>query len=132
MRRLVFAAAGSLIVALSTTTGAAEKSAIGRKIENFKLQDFRGAAHELAEWADRDLVVVAFLGTECPVAKLYGPRVAHLAARYEPKNVAFVAIDANQQDTLAEMGQYARVSRIDFPFLKDPANAVADQFGAVR
>ena len=76
--------------------------------------------------------MVAFLGTECPVAKLYGPRLAELAGRYEPKKVGFVAIDANQQDSLAEMGQHARVSKIEFPFLKDPANAVADQFGAVR
>src|SRR5262245_35964875 len=109
MRRLILAAAVTLLVALlSTPARAEEKSAIGRKIENFKLQDYRGAAHDLAEWADRDLVVVAFLGTECPVARLYGPRLADLAGRYEPRKVAFVAIDANQQDTLAEMGQYAR------------------------
>lgn len=109
-----------------------EKSPIGRKIENFKLQDFRGAAHELKDLADQKIVVVAFLGTECPLAKLYGPRLAELAARYGAQQVVFVAIDSNQQDTLAEMAQYARVSKIDFPFLKDPANAVADTFGAVR
>ena len=100
-----------------------EKSSIGKKIDSFKLQDFRGAAHELAGLKDRELVVVAFLGTECPLAKLYGPRLAELAKQYEPRLVAFVAIDANQQDTLAEMAQYARVSKIEFPFLKDPANA---------
>jgi peroxiredoxin len=111
---------------------AEEKSAIGRTIENFKLQDFRGATHELKEWADRDIVVVAFVGTECPVAKLYGPRLAELAGRYEAKKVGFVAIDSNRQDTLADLAQYARVSKIDFPLLKDPSNAVADQFGAER
>src|SRR5262245_35770447 len=124
----------SLLLTLSCAVGAHadEKSAIGRKIQNFKLQDFRGAGHELAAWADRDIVVVAFVGTECPVAKLYGPRLAELAAQYEPKKVGFVAIDSNQQDTLAEMAQYARVSKIEFPLLKDPANAIADQFGAER
>jgi thiol-disulfide isomerase/thioredoxin len=132
MRRSFVTLAMVIAAAFPAGLRAAEKPSIGRKIENFKLQDFRGAAHELKEWADRDIVVVAFLGTECPVAKLYGPRLAELARRYEPQQVAFVAIDANQQDTLAEMAQYARVAKIDFPFLKDPANAVADQFVAER
>ena len=96
------------------------------------MQDFRGAAIDLDQWKDRDLVVVAFVGTECPLAKLYGPRLAELAQQYEPKKVGFVAIDSNAKDTLAEMAHYARVSKIEFPFLKDPANSVADLFGALR
>src|SRR6266478_4423928 len=132
MRCLSVTLALSLALICAAGARAEEKSAIGRKIENFKLQDFRGAAHELAGWADRDIIVVAFVGTECPVAKLYGPRLAELAAQFEARKVGFVAIDSNQQDTLAEMAQYARVSKIEFPFLKDPANAVADQFAAER
>jgi thiol-disulfide isomerase/thioredoxin len=111
---------------------AEETSPIGRTIEGFRLHDCLGALRDLKEWNDRELVVVAFLGTECPLARLYGPRLAELAAAYGPKNVAFLAIDANQQDTLSEMAQYARVSKIEFPFLKDPGNVVADAFGAVR
>lgn len=122
----------ALAVHLPSMAKAEEKSPIGKKIDNFQLQDFRGAAQELASLKGSDLVVVAFLGTECPLARLYGPRLAELARQYESKKVAFLAIDANQQDTLAEMAQYARVSKIEFPFLKDPAGAVADQFGAVR
>ncbi|MBS0263137.1 MAG: redoxin domain-containing protein [Planctomycetes bacterium] len=111
---------------------AAEPSVLGKEIANFQLTDFRGATHDLAEFKDRDLVVVAFLGTECPLARMYGPRLAELAIQFERQKVAFLAIDANQQDTLAEMAQYARTARLEFPFLKDPANAVADQFAAVR
>jgi thiol-disulfide isomerase/thioredoxin len=121
-----------LAVCFADPVWADEKPAIGKQIDGFKLTDFRGAAHQLAGFKDRELVVVAFLGTECPLAKLYGPRLAELAGQYEPKKVAFIAIDANQQDTLAEMAQYAKVANIEFPFAKDPANAVADQFGAVR
>lgn len=119
------------LVSLSAVQ-AAEKSPIGQKVDLFKLRDFRGAEHDSASWNQNDLTVVAFLGTECPLAKLYGPRLVELAAKYESKKVGFVAIDANQQDTLAEMAQYARTSKMEFPFLKDPANAVADSFGAVR
>jgi thiol-disulfide isomerase/thioredoxin len=132
MRRFVFVLTIALAACCTFKLAADENSPIGRKIEDFSLHDCLGASRDLEEWNDRELVVVAFLGTECPLARLYGPRLAELAAAYEPKKVGFLAIDANQQDTLAEMAHYARVLKIEFPFLKDPANAVADSFGAVR
>ncbi|MDB5384858.1 MAG: Peroxiredoxin [Planctomycetaceae bacterium] len=132
MRLLVLIMVSGVVLSLTGVSIAADPVQLGRKIEGFQLQDFRGASQALADFKDRELVVVAFLGTECPLAKLYGPRLAELAGQYGPKNVGFIAIDANQQDTLAEMGHYARVSKIEFPFLKDPSNSVADLFGAVR
>ena len=124
----------TLVVTLTCVgvISAAEKTQIGQKVPPFKLRDFRGAEHDSTNWNQNELIVVAFLGTECPLAKLYGPRLAELATKYESKKVAFVAINANQQDTLVEMAQYARVAKMNFPFLKDPSNIVADAFGAVR
>jgi hypothetical protein len=55
-----------------------------------------------------------------------------LAHEYADRGVAVVGIDANQQDSLAEIAHYARVHHVEFPLLKDPGNRVADQFGAVR
>jgi thiol-disulfide isomerase/thioredoxin len=107
-------------------------SPIGRKIDGFKLHGVGGAVYDFAESKESEFLVVSFLGTECPLAKLYGPRLAELHSQYATKKVAFVAIDANEQDTLAEMAQYARVSKIEFPFLKDAGNLVADVFGAAR
>ncbi len=107
-------------------------SPLGKTIANFKLQDFRGAWHALDDYSDKQLVVVVFLGTECPLAKLYAPRLMELAKEYEPRGAAFVGIDSNEQDSLAEIAHYARVHKFDFPLLKDPGNVVADQFGAVR
>ena len=135
MRNFLLTLLLGLAICLPGRAGAEEKAAkspIGRKIEIFKLQDFRGAAIDLDHWQDRDLVVVAFVGTECPLAKIYGPRLAELASQYDSKKVGFVAIDSNEQDTLAEMAHYARVAKIEFPVLKDPANAVADMFDAIR
>lgn len=132
MRRIGLAIALMITAHLSPSALAVDPVPVGGKIDNFKLHDFRGAEFDSSVNAQNELVVVTFLGTECPLAKLYGPRLAELAAKYAPKKVAFVAIDSNQQDTLAEMAQYARVSKIEFPFLKDPANHVADLFGAQR
>ncbi len=78
-----------------------------------------------------DLVVV-FLGCDCPVARLVAPRLARLSRQFEPQDVAFLAIDANSQDSLSKLAQFARTHDIPFPVLKDVGNVVADQFGAVR
>jgi peroxiredoxin/mono/diheme cytochrome c family protein len=116
---------------LLATTGE-NSSRIGKQIDEFQLPDYLGTKHSLADWKDKPAIVVAFLGTECPLARLYAPRLADLAARYEKQGVQFVAIDANQQDSLAKLTKYARDSKIDFPLLKDLGNRVADQFGATR
>ncbi len=99
---------------------------------DFALQDYLGAEHKLSDWQDKELVVVVFLGTECPLAKLYGSRLADVAKEYEPDGVQFVGINSNQQDTLRDIGHYAEQQKIEFPLLKDSAHVVADQFGAER
>ncbi len=91
------------------------RTAIGRKIENFTLEDYRGRKRSLADWADSKLVVVAFLGTECPLANLYVPRLTELAADFESKGVAFVGINANQQDSITEVAAHAQRHKIPFP-----------------
>lgn len=109
-----------------------EVTPIGKLIEKFELSDYLGARHSLNEWKEKKAVVVVFVGTECPLAKVYGRRLAELAERYEPKGVQFVAINSNQQNSLAEIAHFAQRHKIDFPILKDPGGSVADQFGAVR
>ena len=74
MRMFVLSAA----LLLAGTSTAAEKSPIGRKVDPFTLKDHRGKEHSLADLQDRKLVVLAFLGVECPLAKQYAPRLANL------------------------------------------------------
>lgn len=104
---------------------------VGRKIDNFTLKSHFGKEYSLADFANRDVVVVAFVGAECPLARLYGPRLAELAEQW-PDKVAIVGIDSNQQDSLQEIGSYAARHDIKFPILKDTGNVVADRFGAER
>lgn len=107
-------------------------SPLGRKIDDFSLADFRGRIWSLAEFADRKLVVVLFTGTECPLANAYAPRIEELHQKYSARGVALMAIDANQQDSLTEMAQVVKQHKLTFPFLKDPGNKIANQFGAER
>src|SRR5262249_43001327 len=115
----------TLVVA--ATASAADPSAL-----DFSLPDFRGKQHQLSDYRDQQLVVIAFLGTECPLAKLYGAKLAKLAGGYGPRGVAFLGIDSNQKDSLTEIAASARQHSIEFPLLKDLENKVADQFAAQR
>ncbi len=55
----------------------------------FTLNDHRGAVVQSEQFADAKCLVVAFLGTECPLAKLYGPRLQALASEFEPQGRSF-------------------------------------------
>jgi len=60
------------------------------QVDNFTLPDYLGANHSLEDWRDKRAVVVVFLGTECPLAKLYGkepPPLKITDARGVDKNV---------------------------------------------
>ncbi len=106
-------------------------SPVGKQVADFTLPDHHGNAHSLAELQGKP-VVLAFLGVDCPLAKNYAPRLNELAAQYADQGVAFVGIDANVQDSLSEIGNYAKAFDLKFPVLKDNNNVVADKLGAVR
>lgn len=124
-------AAIAIVMAAIASTGAAQ-SPLGRKLEAFQLHDARGKKYELADFRDSKLVVLAFLGTECPLAKRYGQRLGQLADEYEPRGVSFIGLNANVQDSVSEMAAFVRDHDIRFPLLKDLANQVADSVGAER
>ena len=134
MKKCFFALAllFSLCVGTQSRLHAQEKSPIGSKVSNFTLKDYRGKTHSLKDYQDRKFVVIAIVGTECPLVKLYGSRLADLSERYGRKGVGFIGINANVQDNITEIATYARRHKIEFPILKDLGNAVADKLGAIR
>ncbi len=70
LRSRLFAAAviGCLgMSAIAQGGDVTSSSVLGRKAENFTLNDFYGKSHSLADFKDKKVVVLAFLGTECPL-----------------------------------------------------------------
>ncbi len=135
MRRVLLPLSVALVAVAALTANAAEDetpSPIGKKVESFSLRDYRGKMRSLDEWKDSKLLVIAFVGAECPLAKVYAPRLESLSQEFQSKGVAFVAIDSNVQDSLTEVGDYARIHKLTLPVLKDTGNQIADQLGAVR
>jgi len=129
-RNLILSSSIGLALLLAATALAAANP--GRQIAEFQLPDHQGKEHALADFSDRDFVVVAFLGTECPLAKLYAARLQKIADDYDDRGVSVVGVMPNAQDSLAEIGAFVRQHDLKFPVLKDRRNEVADQFGAER
>lgn len=107
-------------------------TAFGKPIPDFKLTDAQGREWTLEELAGPKGTVLAFLGTQCPLAKQYSARLVALEKDYRERGIHVVAIDSNIQDSLQEMGAHAKRFQWSMPFLKDPNQLVADHCGATR
>lgn len=128
----VSAVIGSVSAFAAPPSKEPEASPVGRVIGDFTLADVRGKEHALRDFAQRKVLVVAFVGVECPLVRQYAGRLVEFAKAYDDRDVGVIAINSNQQDSLAELGHFERTFKIEFPLLKDPGNVVADQFGAER
>ena len=101
-------------------------------IDDFALPDAGGVTHRLGDWHDRPLVVVVFLSADCPLSKLYAPRLLELEREFGPRGVAFAGIFPNASDTSAAIKRFGQEHRIGFPLLRDDGARIADRFGATR
>ena len=101
-------------------------------VKDFSLPTHRGVNWSLHEIPADHLVVVAFLGTECPLARLYGQRLEQLQDEFKDHGVTIVGIDSNVQDSLAEITAFVARHHLTIPILKDAGNRIADQFQAER
>src|SRR5262245_3846260 len=119
-------------LALALMASTAYAAEIGGRVDSFTLPDTYGRDRSSEEFKDSKVLVVAFVGAECPLARLYGSRLQELSDQYAPQGVAFVGIDANSQDSLTDLTGYGRMYGVKFPLLKDRDGSVADKFGAVR
>lgn len=117
-----------LFASLSSTVLASDAA----KFDQIELSDTYGNAKKLGELKGSQLTVVAFLGTECPLAKLYGPRLRELATRFDGDKVRFIGVNSNVQDSLTEVAAYVNRARIEFPMLLDTEHKLADLLKAER
>jgi peroxiredoxin len=135
--------AGALILALvlawqaTSGTAAADEArsalALGAKAPNGgSLRDLRGNRRSLHDFKGYHAVVVAFLGTECPIANLYLPRLLELEKTSRPKQVQFLAVYANEHEDLDKVAIHAADHDLPFPVLKDFGQKLADSLGADR
>ena len=91
-----------------------------------------GKKHALADLKDKAVVVVVFTCNSCPVAGDYEPRILALAKQYAGESVGFVAVNVNTgpDDALPAMTARAAKRKYPFPYLYDPTQKIARDYGA--
>ena len=122
---------GFVLIALGLVQSVYSDDQMAQRAAAFELQDLQGRPMALEAKA-KHLTVVCFLGTECPLAKLYAGRLQILSETFKDQNVRFVGINSNRQDSADELAQFAKSQGITFPVGKDFDNVVADKFNVVR
>lgn len=120
---LTAAACGVLLTSMASAAAA-------EPVAEFSGITFRGQPWTLED-QDSKLVVLAFLGTECPLAKLYGPRLQQIQDQFGD-DVTIVGVNSNRQDSITEISAWVARHNIRYPVLKDAGNRIADLLHAER
>lgn len=139
-RRFVSAALVTLSLLLVSPAWAGKYNAvlsIGDKAPDWKdLPGTDDKEHSLADFADKDILVVVFTCNSCPYAVDYEDRlVAFTKEMTESKaSVGLVAINVNkiEEDKLSAMKKRAEAKHFNFPYIFDESQKVAKDYGAVR
>jgi peroxiredoxin len=95
-----------------------------------------GRKYSLDSFKNAKAVVISFTCNHCPYAKSYEDRFIALAREYSAKDVAFLAVNPNDDvtypdDSFENMKKRAKEKKFPFPYLRDDLQKVARAYGAV-
>ncbi len=135
-----------LLAAVPVIVPAAEPKtlAIGAAAPDFSLPGVDGKTYTLADFSDADVLAIIFTCNHCPTAQAYEERIKQLAADYQGRGVAVVAVSPNDAaavrldelgytdlgDSLDDMKIRARDHEFNFPYLYDgETQAMSQAYG---
>jgi thiol-disulfide isomerase/thioredoxin len=107
---------------------------VGQKVPEWSLQTLDGKAIKLSELqkdekrTKRGVVVLSFWCSTCSSCRRVEHHLDKLARDYEGQ-AAVVALDANADETAANVATFARDKRLTLPIVLDPGGRSADLFG---
>ncbi|HKQ76370.1 MAG TPA: redoxin domain-containing protein [Blastocatellia bacterium] len=120
-----------IAINVQSHTAAVPVLAIGKPAPEFKLADLGGKTHALKDYRGKT-VVVSFISARCPISKAYIDRIRAVADEYSKREVAFLGVNSNADESIQEMRAYAAKNNLDFTILKDKGNVIADAYAAER
>jgi peroxiredoxin len=101
-------------------------------VADFTLKDANGKTHQLYKLADKAAIVIAMQGVGCPIVLKMTPDIKAVAAKYTAKNVEFLMVNSNPQDTPEMIAAEAKDFEQPIPILKDTDQKVGKALGAKR
>jgi peroxiredoxin len=108
---------------------------LGTLAPGFALPDTTGRVYALKDFQNHSALLVMFICNHCPYVKHVRTELARLARDYIDRNVAIVAINANDvanypDDSPARMAQEVKAAGYVFPYLFDATQTVAKAYQA--
>ncbi len=97
-------------------------------VPGFSLTDMHGRAKNFPSLTGR-VTVVIFFSTRCPMSNAFNSRRNDLFHEFR-KQVRFVVIDSEANESLEEERTYAKDVGFAFPVFRDSENKAADRLGA--
>jgi peroxiredoxin len=109
---------------------------LGTPAPKFAVPDPAGHVYTLRDFDAAPGLLVAFICNHCPFVLHILDAFVKLAAEYQPRGIATVAISSNDvgshpEDGPVQMDELARARGFGFPYLYDASQEAARQFGAV-
>lgn len=105
------------------------KAAVGQPVPNFSVADTQGKTVSLFALGKKATVVL-FLSARSPEAHAYDARIRQIASDPDYKDVAFLGLYPNANETPTDIKAAAEQAMFGFPVGKDANNKLADHFQA--
>jgi peroxiredoxin len=111
---------------------------IGGYAPDFELPGTDGSVHHLARYLERFRAVgVVFMCNHCPYVRLYLERLKQLQADFQGQSFTLIGINPNDaeqfpEDGFEQMKQLVLDNHLNFPYLRDVTQDVAESFGAEK
>ena len=111
------------------------KLKINDKAPDFSLPATDGKIYRLNDFRGKKVLVVVFMCNHCPYVQAYISRIKSIQSDFGIKGVQVVGINSNDEvnypdDGFDKMVEMARVKALNFVYLRDEDQAVANAYGA--
>ena len=110
-------------------SASAEEFSIGSKITQIEVKE--GGKTVTISPSNADATVVIFMSTQCPISNSYNDRMNKLHKDYSGKSVQMIFVNANANESPAEIQEHAKANRFSFPVYKDAAGHWVTKLGLV-
>jgi peroxiredoxin len=113
-------------------------TAIGGYAPDFELPGTDGAVHHLARYLEKyQAIGVVFICNHCPYVQMYVDRLKQLQTEFADRGFTLIGINPNDAeqypaDGYEEMQAFAEAQAVNFPYLRDMTQDVAQTFGAEK
>jgi peroxiredoxin len=111
---------------------------IGGYAPDFEIPGVDGSVHHLARYLETYRAVgVVFMCNHCPYVRLYIDRLNYIQATFAGQGFTLIGINSNDEtqfpdDSFDKMKTFAVDNELNFPYLRDVTQEVAQSFGAEK